>query len=136
MNELLKKLNYKKGIVQILNAPPEFQSVIELWRKECIAEAWSSVSAISEGNATQDPVNFLICFAKSGLEAAELAAGTAHLIGLTTVFWVAYPKQTSRRYKADINRDSLWPILESFGYRPNRQVAIDEDWSALRFAKI
>jgi hypothetical protein len=44
-------------------------------------------------------------------------------------FWVAYPKGN----KADINRDTLWPIVADFGMRPNSQVAIDERWSALRF---
>jgi len=45
------------------------------------------------------------------------------------VFWIAYPKAN----KADINRDTLWPILAERGMRPISQVAIDETWSALRF---
>jgi hypothetical protein len=42
---------------------------------------------------------------------------------------IAYPKAN----RADINRDSLWPIVVEFGMRPNGQVAIDDVWSALRF---
>ena len=34
---------------------------------------------------------------------------------------------------ADINRDSLWPMVAVHGLRPITQVAIDETWSALRF---
>jgi hypothetical protein len=45
------------------------------------------------------------------------------------VFWVAYPKGG----RADINRDSLWPILAEHGFRPISQVALDDTWSALRF---
>ena len=45
------------------------------------------------------------------------------------VVWVAYPKGG----RADINRDSLWPIVTEFGMRPNGQVAIDDVWSGLRF---
>ena len=45
------------------------------------------------------------------------------------VFWIAYPKGN----KADINRDSLWPIVADYGMRPCGQVAIDERWSGLRF---
>jgi hypothetical protein len=45
------------------------------------------------------------------------------------VFWVAYPKGNA----ADINRDTLWPILAAHGFRPIGQVAIDATWSALRF---
>ena len=44
-------------------------------------------------------------------------------------FWVAYPKGN----KADINRDSLWPIVADFDMRPCGQVAIDDRWSGLRF---
>ncbi|MBB4695459.1 hypothetical protein [Paractinoplanes abujensis] len=45
------------------------------------------------------------------------------------VFWVAYPKGN----KADINRDSLWPIVADYDMRPCGQVAIDDSWSGLRF---
>jgi hypothetical protein len=45
------------------------------------------------------------------------------------VVWVAYPKGG----RADVNRDSLWPIVAEFGMRPNGQVAIDDVWSGLRF---
>jgi hypothetical protein len=45
------------------------------------------------------------------------------------VFWVAYPKAN----RADINRDTLWPILGKYGMRPVGQVSLDEVWSALRF---
>ena len=43
--------------------------------------------------------------------------------------WIAYPKAN----RADINRDSLWPILGDYGLRPISQVAVDDTWSALRF---
>jgi hypothetical protein len=43
--------------------------------------------------------------------------------------WIAYPKGN----RADINRDSVWPILAERGLRPITQVALDDTWSALRF---
>lgn len=46
-----------------------------------------------------------------------------------STLWVAYPKAN----RADINRDTLWPILGEYGMRPIGQVAVDEVWSALRF---
>jgi hypothetical protein len=45
-----------------------------------------------------------------------------------SLFWVAYPKAN----RADINRDSLWPILSEYGMRPIGQVAVDDVWSAMR----
>ena len=56
---------------------------------------------------------------------------TKHDDALVTpeVLWVAYPKAD----RTDVNRDSLWPILAERGLRPIGQVAIDDEWSALRF---
>jgi hypothetical protein len=45
------------------------------------------------------------------------------------ILWVAYPKAN----RADINRDTLWPLLGEYGLRPITQVSVDEVWSALRF---
>jgi hypothetical protein len=42
---------------------------------------------------------------------------------------VLYPKGN----KADINRDSLWPIVGEHGLRPITQISVDDTWSALRF---
>jgi hypothetical protein len=43
--------------------------------------------------------------------------------------WICYPKGG----RADINRDTLWPMLTPYGLRPITQIAIDDVWSALRF---
>ncbi len=50
-------------------------------------------------------------------------------LALAGTVWVAYPKGN----RADINRDTVWPILAEHGLRPIGQVAVDEVWSALRF---
>jgi hypothetical protein len=59
------------------------------------------------------------------------SALTAHGADLArpSAFWVAYPKGN----RADVNRDSLWPLLAEHGFRPITQVAVDDTWSALRF---
>ena len=38
-------------------------------------------------------------------------------------------------YKCDFNRDTGWSVLKSAGFDTVRAVAIDEDWSALRFRR-
>jgi hypothetical protein len=77
-----------------------------------------------------------IAEARVGLLLVDDAAGVraglaAHAVALGSleVFWVLYPKGG----RADINRDSLWPILLEHGFRPIHQIAVDEVWSALRF---
>ena len=52
------------------------------------------------------------------------------------VIWFAYPKGSSKKYTCEFNRDTGWAELAKAGYEPVRQVAIDEDWSALRFRKV
>lgn len=62
------------------------------------------------------------------LDVTARASGDAML-------WFAYPKKSSKHYSCDFNRDSGWAVLGAAGYEPVRQIAIDEDWSALRFRK-
>ena len=63
--------------------------------------------------------------------AAVRAIVAAHVAALRDArsLWVAYPKGN----RSDVNRDTLWPLLAEHGLRPVGQVAIDAQWSALRF---
>jgi hypothetical protein len=49
------------------------------------------------------------------------------------VLWFCYPKKTSKKYSSDIDRDHGWKVLNDSGLYGIRMVAIDKDWSALRF---
>lgn len=70
-----------------------------------------------------------ILFANSGDHLRQLLAEYGTALQNDDVTWIAYPKAN----KADINRDTLWPIAGEINLRPIGQVAIDETWSALRF---
>ncbi|MBF8190108.1 hypothetical protein ITP53_31160 [Nonomuraea sp. K274] len=70
-----------------------------------------------------------VVFAADAAAARRLLELHREHLAEPAVLWVAYPKGN----KADINRDTLWPIVGEFGLRPNGQVAVDETWSALRF---
>jgi len=48
------------------------------------------------------------------------------------VLWLCYPKQASK-IETDLTRDRGWAVVDAGGYRPVRQVSVDETWSALRF---
>ena len=52
--------------------------------------------------------------------------------GAAATLWIAYPKGG----RSDINRDTVWPIAAEHGLRPIGQVAIDDEWSALRFRRL
>ena len=52
------------------------------------------------------------------------------------IVWIAYPKASSKKYRCAFNRDTGFGILGEYGFEGVRQVAIDEDWSALRFRRV
>ena len=83
-------------------------------------------AAIADGPAG---ATVAVVFAGSAAEARAALAVHGPDLATPAAFWVAYPKGG----RADINRDSLWPILAEQGFRPIGQVALDETWSALRF---
>ncbi len=48
--------------------------------------------------------------------------------------WLLYPKR-SGAIRTDISRDHGWQPLLALGFVPVQQVAVDDDWSALRFRR-
>lgn len=70
----------------------------------------------------------------AGVEAACATLSTA--VPGDGLFWLAYPKASSRRHRCEFNRDTGWAALGDSGYEPVRQVALDDDWSALRFRRV
>lgn len=125
MTETFKKLNFKgQDPILVLGAPEAFEKEL----KEMSAEA-----AIHRAAAGGVRYGFVLAFAPMKadlLKAAKVVLGAPEK---EAVLWFAYPKQTSKRYKSDLNRDVCWEELKSFKLQPVRQIAIDDDWSALRF---
>jgi hypothetical protein len=70
-----------------------------------------------------------LIFVDAAATARELLNAHHDQLARPAILWIAYPKAN----RADINRDTLWPILGEYGMRPVGQVAVDEVWSALRF---
>jgi hypothetical protein len=79
-------------------------------------------------------IAFAIVFVKTLAEVAA-AAKLLPRAGGDAIVWLAYPKGTSKRYKCEFNRDNGWAAIEAAGFESVRMVAIDEDWSALRFRR-
>jgi hypothetical protein len=51
------------------------------------------------------------------------------------LLWVCYPKGTSK-IPSEVNRDILWAAAKPYGFEGVAMVAIDEDWSAMRFKAV
>lgn len=126
MTPLFKKMNLvDQDTILVLNAPDMFEA--ELAKLEEVAVLRKATAKTS--------VSFSIGFA---ITMKELQAVSAKLIQTAkedATIWVAYPKGTSKRYQCEFNRDTGWTSFGEAGFEPVRQVAIDEDWSALRFRR-
>lgn len=126
MTELLNKLNFKPGMkIFVANFPEEFISVVEDWEKKEVA--------IVE---TPQEADFFLLFVQTVYEITANLEAVKNFVQKDEVLWMAYPKVSSKKYKVLINRDSGWGILGSHGFEGVRQVALDENWSALRFRKV
>lgn len=127
MTPLFNKLNFKgQREIVVLNAPESFERELD---------ALQGVTVHREASALER-VDFAIAFV---ITTAQLAAAAEAILPRAqgdAVVWFAYPKGTSRRYKCEFNRDSGWAPMGVAGFEGVRQIAIDEDWSALRFRRV
>ena len=125
MTDVFKKLNFKgQDPVLVLAAPEAFEKELK---------AMSGEAAVHRGPKPGTRYGFILAFAPMKADLLKAAAGILRVLGEDAVLWFAYPKQTSKRYSSDLNRDLCAAALKPLGLRPVRQIAIDDDWSALRF---
>jgi len=123
---VFEKLNLKDQTeVVVLHAPLSFEPELAWLADRRVVRDLSEVAA----------VRFAVVFAYMKAELDALSAALAAKTEGDAVLWFAYPKRTSKRYKADFDRDHGWEVLRAAGFAPVRQVAIDADWSALRFRR-
>lgn len=128
MNAIFAKLNYKsQPEIAVINAPAEFLSVVNDMRP--LATIVTDVAEIQEGV-------FAMAFLKTQQEVDALGPVLADKLTGDGILWLAYPKGSSKKHKCDFNRDNGWTMLGELGFEPVRMVAIDEDWSALRFRRV
>lgn len=126
MDPILKKLNYKEQItIFVLNAPADLQPLLDTWQQEATLKNKLAKSAVS----------FALAFCITQKEVDSIAEKLLPVAEGDAAIWFCYPKGTSKKYKCDFNRDNGWTKLGAMGWEPVRMVAIDDDWSALRFRK-
>jgi hypothetical protein len=125
MKKLLEKLNYKgQERIALINAEESFSLAL--------SEELTGVIIDLEIDP-RFPYDFIVIFVKSISEVDFFAPMALHNLLADGVLWFCYPKKTSKNYSSDINRDHGWKTLNDSGLHGIRMVAIDEDWSALRF---
>lgn len=127
MNPIFKKLNYKdQKALYIVNAPESFSKD---------ANEMLTLAAVKNSLTGAKEVSFFLAFVTKQKEVDDWSKKIAPLLSGDGLLWFAYPKGSSKKYKCEFNRDTGWAVLGKLGFEPVRMVAIDEDWSALRFRK-
>jgi hypothetical protein len=127
MTPLFKKLNLgSHQEMVVLNPPESFEGELKQLKGIKI---------------TRDPVKpktlgFGLAFAVTQAQLDRASKILAAASEGDAVLWFAYPKGTSKRYRCEFNRDSGWNVIRAAGFDSVRMVAIDEDWSALRFRRL
>lgn len=124
MNPILKKLGLKaQSPVLIINAPEEYNEVMDGIEAEVHTEI-------------KDRYEFIQIFSRDLAEAGKYAEGAVKALSGDGYLWLCYPKGTSKKYKSDLNRTSTWDVFSNYEFEPVSQVAIDDDWSAIRFRHV
>lgn len=130
MDPLLKKLNYKDGSnILVINAPIDCGEIIENFSRD------GKVLRAAKDIGDQGIV-FTLVFLFNSEDINTLLPPVLDKVVGDAIIWLAYPKKSSKKYSSDIDRDHGWSLLGEYGYEPVRQVAINEDLSALRFRKV
>jgi hypothetical protein len=128
MTPLFKKLNLKdQPTVHILLAPDPFQPEIQAIKK---------IVSVKDSLQGSEPIEFFLAFVTKQDEVNSLSKKVSSRLVDDGLLWLAYPKGSSKKYTCDFNRDTGWDVLGKLGFEPVRQVAIDVDWSALRFRSV
>lgn len=120
------KLNLKdQAEIVVLNAPASFEPELKSLKGVTVRR-----------DAKGGDIDFSLAFVMTQKEVDTLGPQVAKKAKGDGVVWFAYPKGSSKKYKSQINRDSGWAVMGKAGFEPVRMVAIDEDWSALRFRRV
>jgi hypothetical protein len=121
------KLNLKnQKQILVLHSPESFEPELKALRGVTVQRELKHAGEIE----------FSLAFVTQQKDVDTLGKGIAKKAQGDAVVWFAYPKGSSKKYKSEINRDSGWKVLGDAGFEPVRMVAIDEDWSAVRFRRV
>ena len=126
MGSVFEKLNLGSWQeIVVLHAPKSFEPELAKLPVITIHHHLESVAEAA----------FWLAFVTRKSEVEKLAPEIARRAKGDAIVWFAYPKGTSKKYTCDFNRDTGWTSLRKLGFDSVRAVAIDEDWTGIRFRR-
>ncbi|MEO1713483.1 MAG: hypothetical protein AAFU60_09140 [Bacteroidota bacterium] len=125
MHPVFKKMNFKgQSPILLLHAPASFQAILP---------EMNTLTEFHESPQADQSYGYILAFLYQQSDLPLVAQRVAGQMDEDCLLWLAYPKKSSKKYKTDLSRDMSWQVIGDLGFEGVRQVAIDEDWSALRF---
>lgn len=127
MSEILKKLRFtdQKEIL-LLNLPDAVRTYLE--------ELPGGTELHEE--IRKGPYRFIMLFALSHHDVQKNAGTVVDALQEDGILWICYPKKSSKKYRTELSRDNILNPFGAYGFEGVTQVAIDEDWSALRIRHV
>jgi hypothetical protein len=127
IEKIIKKLNHKvEKQLFIFNLPEEL--------KELFCE--NELVEIKLKRENSNAYEFLLLFAENMESLIKLRNEHMNSITHSTNFWLAYPKKSTKKYNSDLQRETIWNQFGSYCMEPVRQIAINDDWSAMRYKHV
>ncbi|MFD0588253.1 YdeI/OmpD-associated family protein [Paenibacillus sp. GCM10027627] len=128
-SELIRKLRLEPEFHAIaINPPSDYGIAEELALPQSMLVSSEEELAQREENSC----GFALLFVSSLAELEQLAPAVIRVCEEDALFWIAYPKGTSK-IKTDINRDTGWVLMLKLGMEGVAMVSMNETWSAMRY---
>lgn len=117
---VIERLQVKKDrLLAVVGAAPELDASI----------------GASEKRADPADADVVLLFVRDHARLCAELEDTARKLSATSILWVAYPKLSSK-LAGDLNRNLIRAIAPAYGLETVSQIAIDDDWSALRLKRV
>ena len=113
---VIEKMGYRDGMAGRLDGTPE------------------ALSPLFDRVASGEPPDWIAGFCRDAAAVKSAAERLLPLYRDGAHLWLLYPKK-SGGIRTDITRDHGWEPVHAAGFLGVAQVAVDADWSALRFRR-
>ena len=124
MDKLVEKLNLKDfDRICIINSGEDIISAIRMARPSV---------RIDRKTDPRYLYNFFMIFVRSQSEVDELSHSAVHNLYEDGVLWFAYPRSNTGS-ESSVSREKGWDMLKTLGFKPVRQITVNEEWNGIRF---
>lgn len=123
---LLKKLHFKEDYpFLVINLPDQL-----------IEQFDEMTEFFPRSEEINSKCKFVLCFVLNHEDLVRLIPSIISNLEDDALFWIAYPKKSSKQFKTDLTRDNGWELLGSYGYEQVTLISLNDDFSIFRFRHV